>query len=145
MTKTILLVEDEWVDVMLLRRVFARLRLDANLVLAADGDEAIEYLSNATTSSPSANAPLPDLVLLDLNLPRRSGFEVLAWLRGQPSLRTLPVVVFSSSREDRDVERAYAAGANSYLVKTPDLHELQSMIGEMYQYWFQQNRVPGPK
>lgn len=98
----------------------------------SDGEAAIAYLSGAT---PYENRPIPEVVLLDLKLPRKSGHEVLQWIRQQARFRFLPVVVLSSSRERTDVERAYALGANSYLVKSPSFEALIEMVQTLDVYW----------
>lgn len=120
---TILLVEDQEDDRELFRYAVERCDPVARLRYARDGDEAIAYLS-AREPRESEGHPSPDLVVMDLNLPRVSGFEVLRWVRAQTDLQTLPVTILSSSAETRDIERAYALGANSYLVKASDLNAM---------------------
>src|SRR4051794_37006349 len=112
MIKTVLLVEDEPVDVILMQRMFKRQNLNAKLAVASDGEQAVAYLAGSNPYTDRAEHPLPYVVVLDLNLPRRSGFEVLSWIRGQERFRHLPVVVLTSSREAQDLKRAYSNGAN---------------------------------
>jgi CheY-like chemotaxis protein len=90
----------------------------------------------------SPTAPRPALVLLDIKLPRRSGLEVLEWLRGEPNLRRLPVVMLTSSEESRDVARAYDLGANSYLTKPVDFEKLIQMVQVLGLYWTVWNQPP---
>ena len=87
---------------------------------------------------------MPSLLLLDLKLPRRSGLEVLQWLEGQPQLQPMVVVVLTSSRENADLRRAYALGANSYLVKPVDFDDLLQMVKTLNLYWMRMNELPQP-
>lgn len=139
---TILVVEDDPNDALLLERAFRKARLANPLQLVADGDAAVAYLSGAETYGDREKYPLPALVLLDLKLPRRSGHEVLEWIRGQPGLRRLPVVALTSSRESRDVERAYDLGVNSYLVKPVGFDALLEMVQALNLYWVLLNQAP---
>ena len=139
--KTILLVEDEPVDVLLMQRILKRLNISERLEVASDGQNAIDYLAAQGQFTDRTAHPLPYVVLLDLNLPRRSGFEVLAWMRATRQFKFLPVVIFTSSREDRDVNRAYSAGANAYLVKTPDTAELGRMVEVLHRFWVEYNHT----
>jgi DNA-binding response OmpR family regulator len=114
-------------------------RLDAEgfaVDVAGDGEAAVAYLAQAQTEG------APGLVLLDLKLPRRPGLDVLGWLRQQPGLRRLPVVVLTSSRESADVNRAYDLGANSFLVKPVGFAELLEMVRTLGLYWLQLNQAP---
>jgi len=139
---TILIVEDNPTDVMLIRRAFARSNIGNPIQVASDGDRAVSYLSGRDGYHDRAQYPLPALVLLDLKLPRRSGLEVLEWLRGQDALRRLPVVMLTSSRQSQDVNRAYDLGANSYLVKPVEFDDLQEMLGTINTYWITYNEKP---
>src|SRR5581483_1794343 len=99
------------------RRAFAKANVPNPLIIVGDGDAAIAYLAGVDGYADRTRFPLPALVLLDLKLPRRSGLEVLEWIRKQPGVRRIPVVVLTSSRQRPDVDCAYDLGANSYLVK----------------------------
>lgn len=138
----ILLVEDNPDDVLLIQRAFRRAGAGARLQLAGDGDAAVDYLGGHGAFADRGAHPLPRLVLLDLKLPRRSGLEVLQWVRGQPPLMGLPVVVLTSSGEGADVQQAYALGANSYLVKPVEFDALQAMARALDLYWLRLNAVP---
>lgn len=138
----VLMVEDDPDDQVLIRRAFVRAGAGIPVHVAGHGDEAIAYLSGAGAFADRARHPLPGLVLLDLKLPRRSGFEVLEWLRAQPRLRRIPVVVLTSSRETPDLARAYELGANSYLVKPPDLAALTAMMQTVDAYWVRLSQPP---
>lgn len=131
----ILLVEDSSDDVVLIRRALTKVNLANPLQVVEDGEQAEAYLAGRDAYADRDRFPLPALMLLDLKLPRRSGFEVLAWLRQQPGLRRLPVIVLTSSREPADVQRAYDLGANSYLVKPGPFDALLEMLRGLNLYW----------
>ncbi|MCH8745891.1 MAG: insulinase family protein [Chloroflexi bacterium] len=114
---TILLVEDDPNDVTLIKRAFRKINLGCSLQVVNDGQQAIDYLEGVSPYDDRTLHPLPSLVLLDLKLPKKSGFEILEWLRGQSKLCRIPVVFLTSSDETSDIDRAYKLGANSYLVK----------------------------
>jgi CheY-like chemotaxis protein len=138
----ILLVEDNEDEVVLLRRALKMAGVTAPLVVVHDGVEAVEYLSSEGVYSDRSHYPMPLLIVLDLKLPRLSGFGVLRWIREQPGLRRLPVVVLTSSNEERDVASAYDLGANSYLLKPNALVELQQLAHLVQQYWLDRNVRP---
>jgi CheY-like chemotaxis protein len=115
----ILLVEDDEDDVFLLERALSKAKLDSPLYIAANGQEAIDYLAGAGKYADRTTYPMPGCVFLDLKLPFRHGFEVLEWIRSEPSLAAIDVFVLTSSPEDRDRERAEQLGARAYLVKPP--------------------------
>lgn len=143
MSEPILLVEDDNADAMLIERAFRRARIDNPVRRVGDGDAAVQYLSGLSPYGDRDKHPLPVLILLDLKLPRRSGFEVLSWLRAQDSgVQRLPVVVLTSSSHSQDVNRAYDLGANSYLVKPGGPDALLEMIQKLDTYWLTINRSP---
>jgi CheY-like chemotaxis protein len=107
-----------------------------------DGEEAVAYMSGTGPYANREEYPLPDLVLLDLKMPKCDGFEVLQWLRQQPGFRTIPVVVLTSSEQVRDVNRAYELGANSFLVKPFDFTNLVSLSETLKAYWLNLNKGP---
>jgi CheY-like chemotaxis protein len=133
----ILLVEDSEDDAELIQRAFRKARIVNPVVVAVDGDAAVGILQAAVTA-----IDLPVLVLLDLKLPRRSGFEVLEWIRGNPATRRLTVVVLTSSQQTTDVDRAYDLGANSYLVKPVGSDALVEMMRTLNLYWLILNQLP---
>jgi len=133
--ETILLVEDNPDDVLLIKRAFKKAGLSHSLKIATHGEEAVDYLAGEGAYADRDKHPFPALMLLDLQLPRRSGHEVLAWLREQEGLRRLPVVVLTSSREPDDINRAYDLGANSYLVKPVSFDTLLDMVQVLERYW----------
>lgn len=142
-THTILLVEDNPVDILLMQRVFRNGALaDTVLQIVRDGDAAVFYLNGDGEYNDRARYPLPEIILLDLKLPRRSGHEVLEWLKNQPDLKRLPVVVLTSSRQPLDVDRAYDLGVNSYLVKPVGFAALLEMMNSFKDYWLDRTELP---
>src|SRR3712207_4503791 len=138
----ILLVEDNEDDVLFVRRAFRQARPANPLHVVEDGDAAVSYLAGEGEYADRTRHPLPALVLLDLKLPRRSGLEVLEWLRAQPGLKRVPVVVLTSSRENTDVNRAYDLGANSYLLKPVEFDSLLELVKTLGLYWMVLNENP---
>lgn len=132
-------VEDDPNDILLLQRAFKKANLAINIQAVNDGDKAVGYLSGADAFADREKFPLPALILLDLKMPRKSGLEVLAWIRGQEKLRRLLVVVFTSSKHDEDINRAYDLGANSYLVKPVGFDMLVEMAQLLHRYWLNTN------
>ncbi len=139
---TILLVEDDSNDVLLIRRAFKKANIANPLQVVEDGDRALTYLEGQGPYADREQYPLPILVLLDLKLPRRSGLEVLAWLRQRQGLKRLPVVVLTSSKENRDIDQAYDLGANSYLAKPVEFDALVEMMKSLGVYWLILNENP---
>jgi CheY-like chemotaxis protein len=138
---TLLVVEDNPDDLLLLRRALQRAAVGADLQALGDGDAACAYLGGRGDYADRQRFPLPRLLLLDWKLPRRSGREVLLWLRGEPALNGLAVVVMSSSGEAEDVVAAMAAGANAYLQKPGGTQALQSMVDATLCFWLCQHRA----
>jgi CheY-like chemotaxis protein len=139
---TILLVEDSPDDVFFMKRALELSGTTASVQVAEDGQIALNYFAGEGAFANRGEFPLPGLVLLDLRMPRVPGFEVLRWLRENDEFNCIPVVVFSSSREESDMKRAYALGANSFLVKTGDSKLLASMVKTLVDYWLKFNEVP---
>jgi CheY-like chemotaxis protein len=139
---TILLVEDNPTDVMLIRRAFDTAKLANPIQVVSDGDAAVDYLAGDGIYADRQQFPLPILILLDLKLPRRSGLEVLQWLRAQETVKRIPVVMLTSSQEHRDVNAAYDTGVNSYLVKPVDFDGLLEMLKTVNLYWLILNERP---
>jgi two-component system response regulator len=143
---TILLVEDNDDDVELTRRAFARSKLDSELVVVRDGQEAIDYLTGARAYAGRDPAVLPRLVLLDLNLPKLNGLEVLRAIRASEATRRLPVVILTTSREEKDIISSYDLGANSYVRKPVDFGKFTEAANQLGLYWLllnEQARGPG--
>jgi len=141
-SQTILLVEDDPNDVILIERAFENAKIANPIHVVEDGEKAVSYLESFSSQGERKGQSIPMLVLLDLKLPRKSGLEVLEWLREQPHLRRLPVVVLTSSRESSDINRAYDIGANSYLVKPGTFENLMEMVESLNMYWMILNQPP---
>jgi CheY-like chemotaxis protein len=138
----ILLAEDQEDDILLVRRAFARGQITNPLQVVRNGQEVIWYLQGEGKYSNRVEYPLPDLLLLDLNMPVKDGFDVLRWIRRQPSLSALRVLVLTSSESLRDVNLAYKLGANSFLVK-PIEFENCVQLGEIIRdYWLRTSKTP---
>jgi CheY-like chemotaxis protein len=138
----ILVAEDQLDDVLFLRRAFAKAGVNAPIYFARDGGEVMNYLQGNPPFENPVEFPLPNLLLLDLKLPRVSGFQVLEWLRAQPGLSRLLVVVFSASGESEDVTRAYALGANAYIIKPHEPDELVRTVERLQNYWLNIHAEP---
>ena len=142
-SKTVILhVEDDPNDVVLVGLAFRKAGLGVNLQVVNDGEQAVQYLSGKGPYGDRHAFPIPALVLLDVKLPRRSGLEVLSWVRGCEELRRLPVVMLTSSNQAGDVNRAYDLMANSYLVKPSALEELVELVKKITGYWLELNVKP---
>jgi len=141
MSNTVLWVEDDADDVLLIGRAIRKAGLDQP-ALARDGREAVAYLSGSGEFADREAHPFPSLILLDLKLPKMSGFEVLQWIRERPELRRIPVVMFTSSKEKADVDRAYDLGANAYLLKSVDHEDLVQALTRVREFWLDLNVNP---
>jgi two-component system response regulator len=140
--RTILLVEDNPDDADLALLAFKESGIGEDAVVARDGQEALDYLLHGGMIGGCKADCLPKVVLLDLNLPRLDGFEVLKRLRDNVLTRCLPVVILSSSREESDLARSYALGANSYIQKSLDFPRFVQSVKQMGEYWLSLNVVP---
>jgi CheY-like chemotaxis protein len=141
MDKPILLVEDEEHDVLFMRLAMEGAGVRNPLIVVDDGQQAISYLSGSGKFEDRQRYPLPGLVLLDLKLPEIPGLEVLKWIREHSVFDDLPVIVFSSSNQEFDVENAYRLGANAYLVK-PAYRELLELVRRIKLYWLDMDAPP---
>ncbi len=136
---TLLLVEDSADDVLFVRRALAKIGCSLHLAVAEDGEQAVRYLRGEGEYADRAVHPLPNVVLLDWKLPRMSGIEVLEWIRQQSSLRNMPVIVLTSSRQQENIDRAYRACANSYLQKPVAFDDLTALMKKICEYWLDLN------
>lgn len=139
--QTILLVDDSENDLALMRIAFKKAGFNSPLQEVHNGEEAIAYLQGDGPYSDRDKFPLLTVMLLDLNMPMKNGFDVLTWVRTQPALKRLSIIVLSASMRIEDVERAYDLGANSFLVKPTDLNELVNML-RVLRDWLQINHFP---
>jgi CheY-like chemotaxis protein len=139
---TILLVEDDPADQELTRRAFEEGQILNRLEIVNDGIEALEYLKRTGRHADPARAPRPDLVLLDLNLPRLDGRQVVQAMRADPALRRIPVVVLTTSHQEEDILQAYELGANSHIAKPEDMDSFVSALRSLDRYWFEVALLP---
>ena len=133
----ILLVEDSPMDVDLTLRAFARRKLANPVLVARDGEEALAWIPRW-----EAGEPRPAVILLDLNMPRVDGLTVLRKLKAHPELHRIPVVILTTSREDRDINTAYELGANSYIVKPVSFEKFLDVVQQIELYWCVTNERP---
>jgi len=140
---TLLLVEDNEDDVFLMQRALKVAQVRNPVQLAEDGRIAVEYLSGTGKFSDRVAYPVPKAVFLDLKLPFKNGFEVLSWIRAQPHLQDLPVVILSSSSEPADVDRASDLGSNSYMVKPPKGPDLVALAKRLDWNWMEYSNPDG--
>ncbi len=134
----LLLVEDSPGDVRLTREALKDAPIPSHLSVVSDGEEALAFLHR---QGRFANAPSPDLILLDLNLPKKDGREVLADIKTDPVLKRIPVVVLTTSQAEQDIARAYDLHANCYITKPMDLDKFLSTIREIHRFWFSVGRI----
>lgn len=142
MNKSILLVEDEEHDIIFMQLAMEEAKVTNRLDIVRDGRAAIDYLQGTAAASGQPDYPLPGLVLLDLRLPQTPGLEVLRWIRSKPVFAPMPVMVCSSSNQDSDVERAYALGANGYIVKPGSPFQLMEIVRVLKKYWLDADGPP---
>jgi two-component system response regulator len=140
--KLILLIEDNPSDVELARRALGKARIGNELVVAEDGEEALEYLWGTGRHAGRDVSALPAVALLDLKLPRMPGLEVLRRVRGDQRTRRLPVVILTSSREEQDLAAGYDLGVNSYIRKPVDFKRFAQCIEQLGLYWLVLNELP---
>jgi CheY-like chemotaxis protein len=139
---TILYVEDEENDVMFMRHAWKKAGLLNPLQVVTDGEQAMHYLASEGKYANRGEYPMPFLVLLDLKLPKVSGLELIKWIREQPAIHTLQVVVLTSSNQPMDIHAAHALRANAYLVKPPDAEGLTQMVASLQAFWMSQAQTP---
>jgi len=140
----ILLVEDEPNDAFFFEHCLREAGIANRLRVARDGFEALDYLKGAGKFADREAHPLPCLVVLDLKLPGKTGFEVLEQMRLEPGLRRMIVLVLTSSSSDRDIAKSYDLGANAYLIKPSDTRELARIVQTLKDFWLTYNHPPPP-
>lgn len=136
----LLLIDDNEDDLILLSDALSRCQMRVQTATAQCGEDALAYLHG---EGAQVGAPRPDLVLLDINMPRMNGFDVLEAIRKHPQTCQLPVIMFTTSDNPGDIQRAYAAGANSYLCKPLERKELNQILAQFLAYWFGTVKLPG--
>jgi two-component system, chemotaxis family, response regulator Rcp1 len=135
----VLLVEDSSGDVRLTREAFKDAKVLINLHVASDGTEAMDFLKR---EGGHANAPRPDLILLDLNLPKKDGREVLGEIKESPTLKSIPVVILTTSASDADILRSYLLHANCYITKPVDLKGFLNVVKSIDNFWLSVVKLP---
>lgn len=140
--RTILLVEDNPSDIGLTRRALQRCRIANDLVVAEDGEEALDYLWARGAYAGREVSHLPSLMLLDLKLPKLGGLDVLRRIRQDPRTRRLPVVILTSSKEEQDIAAGYDLGMNSYICKPVDFVQFAAAVEQLGLYWLVLNELP---
>ncbi len=140
----ILLVEDNPADVVITQRALRESDFPVDLLVMRDGQEALEYLLRQGAHAGAGDWRRPDLILLDLNLPRLNGREVLERIRAHPDLRTVPVVILTTSHRREDVQEMYAAGANTYIEKPQDFNRFVQVLQTIQRYWLDMALLPPP-
>ena len=138
---TIFLVEDDPDDVFLMERALKAAKISNKVHRAENGRQAIDYLAGNGIFADRTQYPLPRLVLLDLKLPYKDGFEVLEWLRRQPMFESMVVVILTSSSQQKDLNRAYKLGARSYLVKPPTPEMIKALDASLTAFWSKPTRT----
>lgn len=141
--KKILLIEDSKDDIILIKRAFLKTKLSDKyeLIIAEDGNQALSFLYDNDTLI-SQKDKLPMILLLDLNLPKINGFEVLQRIRNNKKTKLIPVIIFTSSKEEQDIIKSYTLGANSYIRKPIDSEKFTSVLQQIVTYWGDINEVP---
>ena len=139
---TILMADDDPDDRMLTRDAFAGSRLANDLRFVTNGEELMDYLRRRGPYSAAADAPRPDVILLDLNMPRKSGREALREIKADPNLRRIPVIILTTSKAEEDVYRSYDLGANCYIQKPVTFDSLVEVVRALGTFWFQIVTLP---
>ncbi len=142
---TILMADDDPDDRQLTKEALEEGRLINDIRFVENGEELMDYLHKRGKYSPPVEAPRPGLILLDLNMPRKDGRTVLKEIKGDPALRTIPVVVLTTSKADEDVYRSYDLGVNSYIVKPVTFEALVDILQTLEKYWFEIVELPPSK
>jgi CheY-like chemotaxis protein len=143
MKNLILVVEDSDEDFEVFCRIMLELSPDASFFRVCDGDDALDYLYQQGSYQDAKLSPRPSIILLDLNLPNTDGRDVIKEVKQNKSLKTIPIVVLTTSSSPKDIESCYEFGANSYLMKPMGLKQFKEVIAIFYQYWLQTTILPG--
>jgi two-component system, chemotaxis family, response regulator Rcp1 len=136
----VLLVEDNEGDVRLIKEAFSESKIDKKFAVAKDGEDALNYLYKR---GDYANTQRPDIILLDINLPRKNGFEVLEKIKSDPDLKRIPVIMLSSSSSEDHIAKSYDLNANCYVTKPVDFNEYTEAVKIIEDFWFQMAKLPG--
>ncbi len=136
------MVDDDHEDIMLIRDALREVAPNIKFKSLNDGQELLEFLLNIIENGDHSVNTCPELILLDLNMPKKSGFEALEEIRSNPDLKGIPVIILSTSEIEQDIKRSFEAGANSFLSKPKDYDELLSQMKRTMEYWFGVSRLP---
>jgi len=139
---TVLMADDDPEDCMLVADAFKEVLEKSEFLTVEDGKELVDYLHRRGRYRKESSSPCPDLILLDLNMPRKSGREALKEIRGHPPFKTIPIVVLTTSSADEDITLCYARGANTFITKPMGFPELVDMVGALSRYWFEIAQLP---
>ena len=140
--QVVLMADDDRDDCVLVEEAFKENRMQGNFRCVEDGEILLDYLYRRGPFIEAGTSPLPRLILLDLNMPRKNGYEVLRTLKADPALRAIPVVVLSTSDEPADVKMSYELGANSFITKPGNFEDLVRIVGTLGKYWFRTVELP---
>src|SRR5437762_1307255 len=141
-TATILLVEDDENDALLVCKAAQKTLAGIPVFVVSNGQQAVQYLNGDAAYADRSKYPFPDIVLLDLKMPVMNGFEVLRWVRSQPRLKRLPVIILTGSVHESDTKAAYEEGANSYLIKPANFNELVDTMKNVGDFWLRGTKLP---
>lgn len=141
-TVTILMADDDEDDCMLANEALAESRLANNLLFVRDGEELMDYLYRRGKYAQQSNSPRPGLILLDLNMPKKDGREALKEIKADPHLRSIPIVVLTTSKAEEDICRSYDLGANSFITKPVTFGSLVEVMKTIGKYWFEIVELP---
>jgi CheY-like chemotaxis protein len=139
---TILMADDDADDQLMAREALDEARVKANLVYVQDGEDLLDYLNRRGRYRDPVRSPRPGLILLDLNMPKKDGREALKEIKSDPALRSIPVVVLTTSRADEDVYRTYDLGGNSFVTKPTSFDDLVGIMRTLVKYWFEIAALP---
>jgi CheY-like chemotaxis protein len=137
--KLVYIIDDNDADILLVKESLRNFNSPLNMVVFQDGENAIEQFK---TLDANKELSLPELIILDINIPRQSGMEVLKFIRSREQLHHMPVVMMSTSRSNKDVLKSYQLGANSYVSKPIDFNDFFDSINEIFNYWFNRSLLP---
>jgi CheY-like chemotaxis protein len=141
-TQVILLADDDADDREMTRRALEKNGLASQFFTVGDGEDLLDFLNHRGKFSPPVPSPTPDLILLDLNMPRKDGREALADIKADPALRRIPIVVLTTSTAEQDIATSYDLGSNSFISKPVSLSKLAAVMRVLGQYWFEIVRLP---
>jgi CheY-like chemotaxis protein len=140
----VLVAEDSEFDRALLRQAFAELEFDVTLDFVDDGEDLFDYLRRSNAFADMKPGPLPAVILMDLNMPRKKGLEALAELRADSVLRALPVIILSTSSSPKQIAQAYASGVNAYMTKPTRFNDLLDTLQKFGDFWLRVSKLPDP-